>query len=192
MGRIIVNEHLGIPRDLSREELLRRLRPGEENSGLTSGYLGLDVDLDEVIASDRRALSEGGISNDAVAKAIEELFLSDSDNYQGNSVIRREFIYSPECPWGDYCTVSPFDLSRKVTEIILVNGQMLSEAEIFLDENGDKGLDCFPDFIKNDFGMIFSDLHPHLIRDHHFFEGHATPYRVDPQRAARYLGLGLI
>ena len=29
----------------------------------------------------------------------------------------------------------------------------------------------------------------HLIRDHHFFEGKQSPYRVDPEKAARVLEL---
>lgn len=29
----------------------------------------------------------------------------------------------------------------------------------------------------------------HLIRDHHFFEGPGSPYRVDPVKAAQVLGL---
>ena len=190
MGRIITNEHFGIPRELSRGELLRRLKSGDVNSCLMFSYLGLDEDLDEVIASDKKVLAELGVTYDTVAKSIEELFLSDSDNYNGNPVIRREFIHSPVCPWDDYCSVSPFNLSSKVTEIVLVNGEKLEEAITFMEERGDDGLRCFPELVRRDLGMIFSDIHPHLIRDHYFFEGHQTPYRVDPRRTVRYLNLG--
>ncbi|HEX4418891.1 MAG TPA: hypothetical protein VH165_13360 [Kofleriaceae bacterium] len=34
-----------------------------------------------------------------------------------------------------------------------------------------------------------SGLLVHLIRDHHFFEGKASPFRIDPERAVRVLGL---
>jgi hypothetical protein len=30
---------------------------------------------------------------------------------------------------------------------------------------------------------------PHLIRDHRFFEGPRSPYRLDPEQLARVLGL---
>lgn len=34
-----------------------------------------------------------------------------------------------------------------------------------------------------------SGLLAHLIRDHHFFEGEHSPFRLDPEQAARVLGL---
>lgn len=36
--------------------------------------------------------------------------------------------------------------------------------------------------------VIFSGLHSHLIKDHHFFEGH-TSFRVDPERLIKVLNI---
>lgn len=35
----------------------------------------------------------------------------------------------------------------------------------------------------------FPGLIVHLVRDHHFFEGKGTPYRLEPTTAARVLEL---
>jgi hypothetical protein len=42
--------------------------------------------------------------------------------------------------------------------------------------------------VFGDTPMTVSELMPHLIRDHHFFEG-SVPYRVDPEAFARLAGL---
>jgi len=186
MGRIITNEYFGGLRNFSQEELLGNLYPSPE---FMFGYLGKNEDLDQIIAEDEKILARLGFSHEKIAQAIENVFLTDEPTYNGNHLIRRAFIESPECPWRDYCTVSPFDLSLKVTEIIMINKEKIEEAVTFLESRGSEGTYCFPDLVNNDLGMIFSDLHPHLIREHHFFEGKDTPYRVDPERAIRYLGI---
>ena len=33
----------------------------------------------------------------------------------------------------------------------------------------------------NDSVAVFTELHPHLYREHYFFEGRMTPFRTDPQ-----------
>jgi hypothetical protein len=42
--------------------------------------------------------------------------------------------------------------------------------------------------VKTKQHLFFSELHIHLIRRHHFFEGH-TKYRLDPKKCAAVLGL---
>ena len=189
MGRRLENLYLGNSAPLSRANLLCKLWPGEGYSDLKYGYLVREEDLDEVIAADSKILRELELSYDRLAEAIEQLFLSDDDEHKGNLVLRREFIESPVCPRQDYCTVTPFSLSKKVTEIVVVNSDKLDEALTVMERYGDLTLESLPELTERDLVMIFSDLHPHLIREQHFLEGYATPYRVDPIRAGRYFGL---
>ncbi|NLW11596.1 MAG: hypothetical protein GX028_06225, partial [Clostridiaceae bacterium] len=37
--------------------------------------------------------------------------------------------------------------------------------------------------------MRWTDLNVHMIREHGFFEGHGSKYRLDPLELARFLGL---
>lgn len=159
------------------------------NEHFIYGFIGKNERLTEIIDTDREQIQRLGVSYDAIASAIEDLFLSDAEKYNGNPVFRKEFIHSPVCPWEDYCTVSLFDLTKKVTEIIVVNGQKFDEAREVEKKYGRLTLASYPEFVQRDLIMVFSDLHPHIIREHNFFEGHVTPYRVEPERAVRYLGI---
>lgn len=191
MGRVIENNYLlagfGSLFDFSNEMLEKEMRPNPE---FTHGFLGVDERLEEVIARDRVLLQGLGVTYESIADAIEQLFATDDESVNGHYLFRRQFIHSPLCPWRDFCTVSLFDLSPKVTEILLLNPAKYDETLGAYAECGNRfPLEKYPEFVGNDLFMVFSDLHPHLIREHHFFEGEGTPYRVDPRRAVRYLGI---
>ena len=93
-------------------------------------------------------------------------------------------------PWSSDLPGTPVKLvpRDKVTHVLTVNGLALP---------------CRPDSIyryaDRDFLLIHRrtgdwvkgpGLIVHLIRDHHFFEGTRSPYRVDPHQVAQTLGLG--
>ncbi|MBI5390140.1 hypothetical protein HZB02_01510 [Candidatus Woesearchaeota archaeon] len=185
MGRRIENLHL----------FSARLQPDEVHRSLYSypyqkyGFLGREDNLDDVLKYDAVQVQLLGITFDDIASKIEELFLSDESTFNGNPLVRKEYTHSPLCPWGDYCTVFPLDTSLKVTEIILFNGQREKEVNTFREAYPDLPVQVYRRLIDNDLAMVFSDLHPHLIRGHKFCEGFGTPYRVDPQRTVRYLGI---
>jgi len=188
MGRAIENLYLNIlKQDLSLEEAKRNMY---SNENYMWGFLGRDENLQELIESDKLAIEKLGISYEQIASAVEDLFLSDEERVNGNFILRKEYIASPICPWKDYCTTSPFTgLATTITEIVVVNESKVGEAvEVWEREHG-LPLNSYQELVDKDLAMVFSDLHPHLIRDHHFFEGKATPYRVDPERAIRYLGI---
>ena len=190
MGRRLENYIIHPDPCGSSDELLARLRPNHRMERLQFGYLGVDEDLDYRIAEDRQRMVDLGLGYEDLARAIELLFENDDETVNGNPIVRRRYIHSPVCPWGDYTTVSIFVLAQLVTEVYVINREtcppQVSDLLIW-----DCGLDpdYYPKVVEEDWVMIFSDLHPHLIREHQFLEGLETPYRVEPARAKRYLGL---
>ncbi|MEK7545075.1 MAG: hypothetical protein AAB551_03005 [Patescibacteria group bacterium] len=190
MTRIIEN-HLLLPDDPpSPSELRRLLSAGSGNSDLHHGYLGPDEDLQKLIETDARFLEERGLTHEQVAEAVEQLFASENpEEFRGTPIISLEYIHSPPCPWRDFIAVSPFDFRKKVTEIVVINRTKVDEFFKLLDERKGLGVNDYAELVKRDLVAVFSDLHPHLIRAHQFFEGHATPYRVDPTKVAHFLGI---
>jgi hypothetical protein len=191
VGRIIENN---IPiqfLEVGEAELIQRLHPnGWSLEILQYGYLDPTEDLQELQREDCETLSRLGLTHDTIAVAIEKLFATDERSVNGNRLVRVQNIHSPVCPWGDFCSVHPFDLSMKTTEIIVCNKETCPENIVsHLVANSGTHCNDYAELVARDWAMIVSDLHPHLIRDHQFFEGKKTPYRVDPERAMRYLGL---
>lgn len=189
MGRTLENQHFWFGEVHRGEHLLKCLHPGGPGESLLYGYLGIDEVLDTVIEEDRKTLEELGITYDRLGGAIESLFTGDAVAIGDNPLVRRNYIHSPVCPWGDYCTTSPFDLGLKVTEIIILNRARCPTDVYEYVQTYPLDIRDYAQLVEQDWAMIFSDLHPHLIRDHHFLEGKETPYRIDPHRAKRHLNL---
>lgn len=181
--------------DQLRDLMLPRPNIGAAITEVHFGYLGESEDLSALIASDSDIVSKLNLTHDQIAAAIEALFLSDEKAVNGNPILRQTFIASPRCPWGDFQASSPFDGRMIVREIFLFNKEKLEVEgvvhklqDIVQSYNGRIPVLEIGALVGDDIVMVLSDLHPHLIRDHKFFEGKGTPYRVDPVRLLRYLG----
>jgi hypothetical protein len=147
------------------------------NPELLFGFKGENESLKEIIARDKAKLVELEITNQQIADIISELFQSTDDVFRNLRVLRWEYIHSLVCPWRDFCTKSFFDLEKTVTEIWLVKPSFTNgDAEAIIGKK-----DQVISAVNDGRIHIFSDLHPHLITEHHFLEGHETPYRVDPE-----------
>lgn len=172
------------PEDFSIEEIERTMRFPKY---FTHGFLGEDESLNEVIEQDEQTIGGIGVTHEDIASVIERLFLSDDTFFNGNPVLRMVYIASPLCPWKDFCAFE--EPLAVVREVVLVNRLKVDEAFAHLNRHQEFEIGAYPELVRKDIIMMFSELHPHLIREHHFFEGHATPYRVDPKRVVRYLGI---
>lgn len=153
------------------------------------GFKGSKESVEVIIECDKKLLAELGVTNHQIASVIDAVFASDEEEFCGCPIIKWEYIHSPICPWGDFCTKSCFDLLMAVTEIWLVNPHRISEVRDYLKKNT-KWIHPIEDLkmlMDKEWIMVFSDLHPHLIREHGFFEGHETPYRVDPKKMAKMI-----
>jgi len=148
-------------------DLEAKMRPGALSQ---EGFLGPRESLDSILQEDRATLARLGMSYNVIADALEKVLLLAADRYWehregfrvGNLLIHLVvFRGFQDCPWGCPRTIH-------------------------------KALD-YIDFVITDTQTRESVAGPglitHLIRDHQFFEGKESPYRVDPDKLARVLGL---
>jgi hypothetical protein len=191
MGRILENLHVLLgPTPKTLEEVTPLLWP---NADFQFGYMDRSENLRDLMQEDQQALTSLGLTTQDYADAIERLFACEDDYFEGRLLLRMLYISGPVCPWNDFAAFSPLGgLIPDVREILLLNPeeQKLEEfAEFYTSQKGRISTDHYCHIVEQDWAMIFSEIHAHLIREHSFFEGRKTPYRVDPIRGARYLNL---
>lgn len=130
------------------------------------GFLRRDEKLQDVINQDEETLKRLNVTYERIADRLQE--------------IQEKAIKQ----WNDFKDVNVEDLKVKCTGYLGYQDCPW----------GCKGRDALSD---HDFTIInpavnqaifCSQLHPHLIRKHKFFEGH-TKYRVDPEIAIRILNI---
>jgi hypothetical protein len=160
------------PSKLSMTVLESRMRPGVLSQG---GFLGENERLANVLAEDSQTLAELGVDYEELAEKLGALIQSGKSASHHTARIDhfevRVTSYSgfQMCPW------SP-DIHR--SQCTAGGGVQFSSLDWCI-RNVHSGQEmCGP-------GLIV-----HLIRDHHFFEGFGSPYRVDPRELARLLEVG--
>ena len=185
---------------ISIPELEKRMHPGAFSR---QGFLGSTESLETVIAQDNQTLKAIGISHEQIATAIanvlqrvqdqrHELLMGNYPEYdkrEGESRIPN--LYNSE-------SVPHFTMdSLPDTDVGYLVG---SRFQVFIAQY--RGLQECPwgcgydswasfDFLilNRPSGMYVTGpgLIVHLIRDHHFFEGFESPYRVDPAKVVQVL-----
>jgi hypothetical protein len=152
-------------------EVERRMQPG---AWYPHGFLQKDSSLAEVLANDARTLADLGVTAEQVGQRLAELLESGSESdwsrpaqageYKVEIRRRRGFI---TCPWApdefEPCTIG--NLSRPTANEFLLQRR-----------NSQQRLE----------GL---ELSVHLIRDHAFFGGPGTRFRIEPERAVAILNL---
>lgn len=169
--------------DLSGEELRLiegRMRPGRYSQ---QGFLGPEESLRQVIERDSRFLRERDITHEQIADRLDYLV---GKYKRTNELARRE------------ANARGSLLERKVDAVpggkLRVDGRFGWQTCPWALKDTDTEPSCGMTDLDWDYRntsgdeLSFSDLIPHLIRDHHFFEG-ASPYRVDPERAITVLDI---
>lgn len=137
------------------------------------GFLALGENLYTVYKTDHDTLERLGVTYDQVATKLEEVIKAGKEHSLEQSKFGNLTITpNPSFGW-QYC---PFGCTEELMEIGR-NKEDTTGSYEFTVVNEDTGEKLF-----------FSDLHPHLIRDHHFFEGH-TKYRLDPEQCIRVLNI---
>ena len=148
------------------------MRPGAWSAG---GFLGPDERLADVLQADSEVVERLGLSVEQIASALERLVAA------GASAPRRRRRVPPHfdvhvsvlkgfqiCPWtqdphGGQCTAG--------------GGVRFASLDWRIDNRSARK------------GMHGPGLGVHLIRDHAFFEGRESPYRMDPHELAQLLDL---
>jgi hypothetical protein len=186
----------------SISELEKRMRPGAYSGG---GFLGQTESLEAVVTQDSQALNTLGISHEQIAEALEDVLqcVMDRrhkllrDNYE--EYRRREWggprpnLYGPE----SIPRFSGDNLPN--TDVGYVVG---SHLQVFICQY--RGLQECPWGCEYESWSSFNflilnrqsgkavtgpGLVVHLIRNHHFFEGLESPYRVNPVEVVQVLEL---
>jgi hypothetical protein len=151
---------------LSEEELESRMQPGMFSQG---GFIGPEEKLEKVLADDAKTLGELGITFEELAFKLEELISAAELSSNARSRIGKvecHIMIHPGfqiCPWSSdphhsQCTIG---VGVRHASVDWVIHNMSTRKKL----SGP--------------GLIV-----HLIRDHHFFEGRQSPYRVDPHKLA--------
>lgn len=156
---------------LELSEVERRMQPG---AWFTHGFLLTDTSLAAVLAGDSRALAALGVTPGEVGQRLAELLESGATSdwfwpfrtgeYKVEIRRRRGLI---TCPWApdefEPCVVGHLTIPTANQFLIRRRGSRQS-------------LEGF-------------ELSAHLIRDHAFFGGPGTRFRIEPEQAVAVLGL---
>jgi hypothetical protein len=187
---------LSIP-ELSISELERRMRPGVYSE---EGFLGQTESLEAVLTRDRHTLEEAQVTYDQVADALESVLQSAFDQRKQLStqeIEKRHVELSNLCrPW-PVPRFSPDHLPDP-EKGYWVEGTLQVFFTVY------RGFQLCPscgnstwgyfDFLilnrRSGESITGPGLIVHLIREHQFFEGSESPYRVEPLKATRVLELG--
>lgn len=151
-----------ITRSIPLERLEHRLSPGgsqAESSGVEDsfwdyseqGFLGVDESLLDIVHADWSVVEKYGTTH----REIAELLTTAIKKYEvPNSEYTIKFIAS-----SDGLQSCPWECKSQYSgNIIMVNHNLHQKSLI-----------------------VVTELHPHLISEHYFFEGRKTIYRADPE-----------
>ena len=162
-----------VTKGITLAELDRRLKP---HSWSEEGFLGKDEDLLQLVYDDWKVLDQAGVSHEQIAQALEKAMKIKSLPNPNYRLMYPAIMTGggQNCPWncrgvvgnGQHFIIRK-DKEEKAMRILG-----------YLDGDFD---DREYDGRFNDCVAVFTELHPHLYREHHFFEGKMSPYRTDPK-----------
>jgi len=178
------------------EKLEAILKPGN-SSGV--GFLGADEKLLDLIYADWKTVEKYHTSHEEIARALSEAIKANqlpNKDYKIKHVLMSGGLQG--CPWnceGRYkrgngvITISGPEALNCDTELATVRTmggevllrKMMSEMAKFREEIPAKLTDMNFSQDLTDRIAVVTELHPHLIEEHYFFEGKKSPYRADPQ-----------
>jgi len=165
------------------------------------GFLGNNERLLEVVKADWETVERYGTTHQEIAEALAKAI-------KRRKVPNRQYTFEHKvasgglqgCPWG--CKE---EYKRGNGIILIYNTEKTSQTDIMAlmytlmlgeekgrrmeEEIGDRNpaiVSLLKSVSKNQGDMsdriaALSEIHPHLIGEHYFFEGRQSPYRADPQ-----------
>jgi hypothetical protein len=186
---------------LSIPELERRMRPGTYSQ---NGFLGQTESLEAVVAQDSQILKTLGVSHDQIADALKNILQYVEE--QRDALLKEK---NHQEYWGREGRIPDLYHSESIPHFAIDNlpntdvGYFVEDKfQVFILEY--RGLQECPwgcgygpwssfDFLilNRQSGKYVTGpgLIVHLIREHHFFEGMESPYRVDPSEVIQVLDL---
>ncbi len=141
-------------------KIMQRMQPGVIT---LSGFLGSDTrPLNEIIADDSAVLATLERSPEEIATRMAELTQASWDSYLGETLIEGKYLVRTDVYRGKLpCPFGHAGIFRKaITQL----------------ENQSNGL-----------SVVWTSLNIHLIKDHGFFEGRGSAFRLDPSALIKAL-----
>jgi hypothetical protein len=200
-----------IEKGLPLERLERRLRPESgsddwdaersQHDGFGDyshkGFLGADESLLDVVYDDWAVVERFGTTHQKIAEALGEAIKA-KKMPNPEYAIQQDIstLGLQRCPWecdGRY--------ERGNGIILIYNVQRNSQQDlmavtmsVMMGNRLDEMEEEMAGFSKDagdlsDRVVVVTELHPHLIGEHHFFEGKQSPYRADPRVLVHSLNL---
>ncbi len=146
------------------ETIEASMKPGRLSMG---GFLGDVERLDEVLRADDETVRKLGLTHEQIADRIEYFLRAIGYPTIDGKVVDGKYLGGgvayrggQACPWNDVDFMMP-----NSTLNLFVRNQTTNEE------------------------LRFPGAIAHLIRQHHFYEGKQSPYRVDPEKAVRVLDI---
>lgn len=194
---VLLHKNSSLTSANSTSQLERRMRPGAYSE---AGFLGFEESLESVLAQDEQTLTKLSVTFEKIADDLERILkaaLEQEDKLQ-DSESRKRAQYFPDFHQNTENLVFTLD-----TLPSLEVGCLIDKYQVFF--SGTRGLqDCPWDcrlsdswgsfiflLLNRQMGeyIVAPGLIVHLIREHHFFEGLESPYRIEPSKLAQVLGL---
>lgn len=152
------------------EELEHRMRPGVFSIG---GFLGEREKLEDVMSHDQKILESMGVSFSEIGNSLANLLnaaLASKNRYENDMFVVELKLFPgfQICPW----SINPHQ-----EQCNYGGGVQFGSIDWVI-------------FNKSAFASVSGPgLIVHLIRDHHFFEGLQSPYRINPIDLIKVLGI---
>jgi len=178
------------------------------------GFLGSKEGLIETILEDYHAIKRLGKTYDELAEACRIILMQPAKKYlkkAGKEFIKlqynkKRFMFQSisscgfqSCPWGcedggtghiyieDLKNPQPVKQKYEPKFIEFLGDDKKTEKlwqEIGIEQTGFDGFERFLYLINF---LTITDLTPHLISEHYFFQGKGSAYRTDPERLVEFL-----
>jgi hypothetical protein len=186
-------------RELTISELEARMRPGAWSG---AGFLGATESLKDVIILDTQVLSDLNISHEQVANTLESVLLAakeleeNSENRWARmmdyNILLDVIFKSSPTPYFHLDNLPDADKGYLVKhfQVLTVRAKGFQECPWGCEDNPTWGSFDFV-IVNRETGEYITGpgLIVHLIREHHFFEGVESSYRVYPAKVVRVLEL---
>jgi len=145
-------------------QLEKILKPMDGIYSSSDGFLGKNESFWGIVLRDFATVKELNLTYGQIADKLESMIMGHGQEffYEGDFKVVTTFTCGEQnCPWEDGYT-------DKASVMLLMP---------------DDGKPFYPgEMLHRENVIQVSGLIPHLIRDHYFFEGEESPYRVDPKR----------
>jgi len=157
------------------------------------GFLGLQESLLEVVHSDWLVVEQHGTRHQEIAAALEKAI---KKGKMPNPVFEIECFLGSRgyqgCPWECQGLYQPADNILFIFHQDCLREDLFALVDLFCPRltRSDERRRAYEKRreLSERFAVV-TPIHPHLIGDHHFFEGPESPYRAEPRVLIEALGL---